>query len=52
MDWLKVDHCNVPGGTSVGTTSLDEFYNTALGRMRDCLNATGRVIHFDVCAHR
>ena len=47
VDWLKEDHCNVPGGDP----GLDGFYNSALGKMRDCLNGTGRAIFFDVCAH-
>eukprot|EP00040_Diaphanoeca_grandis_P007402 m.40802 g.40802 ORF g.40802 m.40802 type:complete len:446 (-) comp18619_c0_seq1:54-1391(-) len=47
VDWLKEDHCNLPHNTS----DIDGFYNTALAKMRDCLNATGRPIHFDLCAH-
>lgn len=27
------------------------FYNKGIGRMRDCLNDTGRKVHFDICAH-
>jgi alpha-galactosidase len=46
VDWLKEDHCNLPANHDI-----DAFYNHALGQMRDCLNVTGRPIHFDLCAH-
>merc|ERR1712176_1346280 len=40
----KEDHCDPPP-----TKNLDDFYNSALAKMRDCLNATGRPIFFDLC---
>ena len=43
---LKEDHCSPVAGND-----LDASYNVALGKMRDCLNSTGRKIHFDLCAH-
>jgi|EP01046_Picozoa_sp_COSAG06_P053969 alpha-galactosidase len=48
VDWLKEDHCDLPTSSK---GDIDGFYNSALGKMRDCLNATGRAIFFDVCAH-
>eukprot|EP01045_Picozoa_sp_COSAG04_P023561 COSAG04_NODE_2819_length_3535_cov_6.638242_1_plen_764_part_00 len=47
MDWLKEDHCALPRGNG----DMDDMYNILLGKMRDALNATGRKIFFDVCAH-
>ena len=49
VEWVREDHCAPPPWTN-GTT-LDGFLNAALGRMRDCLNATGSRVHFDVSAH-
>jgi alpha-galactosidase len=48
VDWLKEDHCALPTSASADE---DGFYNAKLAKMRDCLNATGRPIFFDVCAH-
>lgn len=49
-DFLKEDHCNLPNPLPDGMDE-DEFYNFALTKMRDALNATGRRIFFDLCAH-
>lgn len=51
VDFLKEDHCNVPNPLPPGIADENTFYNYALAVMRDALNATGRRIHFDLCAH-
>jgi alpha-galactosidase len=50
VDFVKEDHCNLPNPLPPGMDS-DAFFNFALTRMRDALNATGRRIFFDLCAH-
>jgi len=50
VDFLKNDHCNLPKPLPPGMDE-DDFYNYALALMRDALNATGRRIHYDLCAH-
>ena len=63
VDWLKEDHCSLPPGNpwppkrdgdrniTTRNVSTDTFYRSALTRMSQCLNATGRQIGFGVCAH-
>jgi alpha-galactosidase len=51
VDFVKEDHCNLPDPLPPGIADENAFYNYALGRMRDALNATGRRVFFDLCAH-
>jgi len=46
IDWLKEDHCS-PGPNN----DMDKMYLDTLTKMSQCLNATGRPIFFDLCAH-
>lgn len=46
QDWLKEDHCS-PGPNN----DTDKMYLDTLTKMSQCLNATGRPIFFDLCAH-
>ena len=46
VDWLKEDHCSLPPNNDT-----DRFYHDSLLKMSQCLNATGRPIWFDLCAH-
>lgn len=46
VDFLKEDHCGLPPHNDT-----DRFYLDSLTKMSRCLNATGRHIFFDLCAH-